>query len=276
MITQIKNIKVWIINHQYIFIKYVIIFLKSLVILLLGLVCAKFIKKIVVKFISFRNFDKTINEFLSIIIYYSINIIILITVLNQIGIETTSIITLLGASGLAIGLALQSSLSNFAAGIILIFFRPLQVGEFVIINNHKGIVEHIQFFFTTLRNSSNHMIAIPNSIIINNNIINVTRFSNRRIQIIIGVAYNADIKLVKSIFKKVIMSDSRIQHDKEILIRLDEIASSSLNFVIRVWTTNQDAKNVYWDLIENFKNQLDINNIAIPYKQVDVHLHQKI
>lgn len=268
----IYKIKTCLTNNQIILIKYLKNIFISSIILFSGIIISKKIDQIFKKIISLQNFDKTIKNFLSTIIKYLIIIFTIIISLENLGIRTTSIVTILGAAGLAIGLSLQNSLSNFSAGVLLIISRPFLIGEKVIIGSIKGIVEKIQFFSTSLCTKDNYVVIIPNNKIINNNIINISRKPNRRIKIIISVSYDSDIDKVKKILFNVIKLDNRIHLDKDISIHLNELASSSLDFIIYVWTSNKNSKKVYWDLIENFKKKLDHNNIKIPFQQIDINL----
>ncbi|WP_340609440.1 small-conductance mechanosensitive channel MscS [Xenorhabdus bharatensis] len=265
----------WLVNNQEILIQYAMNIVFAILILVVGLSIAKLACKAVKRVMSLRGVDTTISDFLSAIIRYAIIAFTIIAVLGRLGIQTASVIAVIGAAGLAVGLALQGSLSNFAAGVLLVVFRPLRVGEYVIIGSVEGTVVQVQIFSTTLRTADDRIIVIPNGKIITNNIINTSREPNRRTQIMVGVAYDADIDEVKKVLGDVIKADNRIQHDKGVTIRLHEMAPSSLNFIVRVWTTNGDAWSVYWDLMENFKRALDKHKIGIPFPQMDVYLHQQ-
>ncbi|MCC8378932.1 MULTISPECIES: small-conductance mechanosensitive channel MscS [Xenorhabdus] len=265
----------WLVNNQEILIQYAMNIVFAILILIVGLSIAKLACKAVKRVMSLRGVDTTISDFLSAIIRYAIIAFTIIAVLGRLGIQTASVIAVIGAAGLAVGLALQGSLSNFAAGVLLVIFRPLRVGEYVIIGSVEGTVVQVQIFSTTLRTADDRIIVIPNGKIITNNIINTSREPNRRTQIMVGVAYDADIDEVKKVLGDVIQADNRIQHNKGVTIRLHEMAPSSLNFIVRVWTTNGDAWSVYWDLMENFKRALDKHKIGIPFPQMDVYLHQQ-
>ncbi|TDB62133.1 small-conductance mechanosensitive channel MscS [Photorhabdus khanii] len=264
----------WFINHQDLIIQYLVNMVAAVLILVLGLMAAKLISKGVKRVMSLRGIDITVSDFLAAIVRYSVIAFTVIAVLGKLGVQTASVIAVIGAAGLAVGLALQGSLSNFAAGVLLVAFRPIRAGEYVILGAVEGTVVQVQIFSTTLRTADDKIIVIPNGKIIADNVINTSREPNRRTQIMVGVAYNADIDEVKKVLGNVIAADSRIQHDSGVTIRLHEMAPSSLNFVVRVWTTNGDAWDVYWDLMENFKRTLDKHNIGIPYPQMDVYLHQ--
>lgn len=159
-------------------------------------------------------------------------------------------------------------------GVLLVIFRPLRVGEYVDLGGVAGTVDQVQIFSTSLRTADNKTIVVPNGKIIAGNIINYSREPNRRVDIVVGVAYNADIDVVKKVLGDVIAADKRIMHAKGVTVRLNEMAPSSLNFVTRSWTTNAEYWNVYFDLMENFKRALDANNIGIPFPQMDVHLYR--
>ncbi|WP_146742538.1 mechanosensitive ion channel domain-containing protein, partial [Lonsdalea quercina] len=158
--------------------------------------------------------------------------------------------------------------------VLIVMFRPFRTGESVDLGGVSGTVAQVQIFSSTLLTPDGRIIVVPNGKIISGNIINSSREPNRRTEIIVGVAYDADIDVVKNVLGEIIKADPRIHKDKEIVIRLNEMAASSLNFVVRVWTSNADATEVYWDLLENFKRALDEHQIGIPYPQMDVHLHQ--
>ncbi|KER03179.1 small-conductance mechanosensitive channel MscS [Photorhabdus temperata] len=264
----------WFINHQDLIIQYLVNMVAAVLILVLGLMAAKLISKGVKRVMSLRDIDVTVSDFLAAIVRYSVIAFTIIAVLGKLGVQTASVIAVIGAAGLAVGLALQGSLSNFAAGVLLVAFRPIRAGEYVILGAVEGTVVQVQIFSTTLRTADDKIIVIPNGKIIADNVINTSREPNRRTQIMVGVAYNADIDEVKKVLGDIIAADSRIQHDSGVTIRLHEMAPSSLNFIVRVWTTNGDAWDVYWDLMENFKRTLDKHNIGIPYPQMDVYLHQ--
>ncbi|OTA21785.1 mechanosensitive ion channel protein MscS [Xenorhabdus beddingii] len=265
----------WFASNQDLLIQYAVNMVSAILILIVGLFIAKMVSKAVKRIMSLRGIDTTISDFLSAIVRYAVIAFTIIAVLGKLGIQTASVIAVIGAAGLAVGLALQGSLSNFAAGVLLVLFRPLRTGEYVIIGAVEGTVVQVQIFSTTLRTADDRIVVIPNGKIIADNIINTSREPNRRTQIVVGVAYNADIDEVKKVLGDVIQADQRIQHEKGVTIRLHEMAPSSLNFIVRVWTTNGDAWSVYWDLMENFKRTLDKHNIGIPFPQMDIYLHQQ-
>lgn len=264
----------WLVAHQNLFLQYAVNIVAALVILIVGLVIARIVSGTINKLMISRSIDSTVADFLSALVRYGIIAFTLIAVLSRVGVQTASVIAVLGAAGLAVGLALQGSLANFAAGVLLVIFRPFRTGEWVDLGGVSGSVTQVQIFSTTLRTSDGKIIVVPNGKIIAGNIINSSREPDRRTEIIVGVAYDADIDVVKKLLGDIVAADGRIQHDKGVTIRLNEMAASSLNFVVWVWTTNGNAQAVYWDLLESFKRALDEHRIGIPYPQMDVHLHQ--
>ncbi|MEH0832153.1 small-conductance mechanosensitive channel MscS [Pectobacterium cacticida] len=263
----------WLVAHQNLFLQYAVNIVAAVVILIVGLVIARIVSGTLNKLMISRAIDSTVADFLSALVRYGIIAFTLIAVLSRIGVQTASVIAVLGAAGLAVGLALQGSLANFAAGVLLVIFRPFRTGEWVDLGGVSGSVTQVQIFSTTLRTADGKIIVVPNGKIIAGNIINSSREPDRRTEIIVGVAYDADIDVVKKLLGDIVAADARILHDKGVTIRLNEMAASSLNFVVWVWTTNGNAQAVYWDLLENFKRVLDEHRIGIPYPQMDVHLH---
>lgn len=264
----------WVVNNEALLIQYAVNVVAAIIILLIGLLVARVVSNGISRVMVARGIDTTVADFLAALVRYGIIAFTLIAVLSRVGVQTASVIAVLGAAGLAVGLALQGSLSNFAAGVLLVMFRPFRTGESVDLGGVAGVVTQVQIFSTTLRTGDGKVIVVPNGKIIAGNIINSSREPDRRVELIVGVAYDADIDQVKNLLGDIVAADTRIQHDKGVTIRLNEMAASSLNFVVWVWTTNGNAQAVYWDLLENTKRALDAHNIGIPYPQMDVHLHQ--
>ncbi|SLM64701.1 MULTISPECIES: small-conductance mechanosensitive channel MscS [Dickeya] len=263
----------WLVDNQHVLLQYAVNMIASLMILFAGMVAARVVGNTLNRLMTGRGIDATVADFLSALVRYGVIAFTLIAALSRVGVQTASIIAVLGAAGLAVGLALQGSLSNFAAGVLLVVFRPFRIGEFVDLGGISGTVIQIQIFSTTLRTADGKIIVVPNGKIIAGNIINSSREPDRRTEIVVSVAYDADIDMVKKVLGDIVAADKRIQHEKDVTIRLNEMGASSLNFIVRVWTTNGDAMAVYWDLLENFKRVLDQHRIGIPYPQMDVHLH---
>ena len=264
----------WLVKNQDLLIQYAVNIVAAIVIFIVGSIIAKIVSGTITRVMKARGVDLTVAHFLSALVRYGILAFTIIAALGRIGVQTASVIAVIGAAGLAVGLALQGSLSNFAAGVLLVLFRPFRTGEFVDLGGVSGTVKDVQIFSTTMLTSDNKTIVVPNGKIIAGNIINYPREPNRRVDITVGVAYDADIDLVKKVLGDIVAADKRIMHDQGVTIRLNEMAASSLNFVVRAWTTNANYWPVYFDLMENFKRGLDANKIGIPFPQMDVHLYQ--
>ncbi|MEN8106811.1 MAG: mechanosensitive ion channel domain-containing protein [Pseudomonadota bacterium] len=216
--------------------------------------------------------DPIIIGFVGSITYIALLAFVIIAALGQLGIQTTSFIAILGAAGLAIGLALQGSLANFAAGFLMIIFRPFKVGDFIEGAGVSGVVEAIQIFTTTLKTPDNKSIIIPNAKLSGDNIINYSAQATRRVEMTVGVAYDADLSKVRDVLKDIISKESRVHSDPEPLIAVAELADNSVNFVVRVWTDTGDYWGVKFDMTETIKNRFDEAGIGIPFPQRDVHI----
>ncbi|KAB8305523.1 MULTISPECIES: small-conductance mechanosensitive channel MscS [Rahnella] len=273
VVGSINNAGNWLVRNQALLLHYAVNIVAAIFILIVGLIIARVVSGGVSRVLKVRGIDITVSDFLSAMVRYAIIAFTLIAVLGRIGVQTTSVIAVIGAAGLAVGLALQGSLSNFAAGVLLVIFRPFRAGEYVDLGGVAGTVTHVQIFSTTLRTPDNKIIVVPNGKIIAGNIINNSREPTSRIDMTIGVGYDSDIDLVKSILTEIITADQRVLQDKGVTVRLNEMAASTLNFIVYAWTSNGDAQNVKWDLLESFKRALDKNNINIAYPQMDVHLY---
>ncbi|HSR62760.1 MAG TPA: mechanosensitive ion channel domain-containing protein [Gammaproteobacteria bacterium] len=246
----------------------------ALAIFFIGWWVARIIRKMIVGVMKKKNIDAMLVSFTSNIAYIALFTFVLIAALGELGIQTTSLIVVLSAAGLAIGLSLQGSLSNFASGIMIIFFRPFKVGDYVETAGTAGMIEGIQIFFTQLRTPDNKSITIPNSSITSGNIINYSAKDKRRVDLVFGVSYNDNIKTVKEILEEMLKEDGRILAEPAPTIAVSALADSSVNFICRPWVKTDDYWPVYWDLVEKVKLRFDQEGINIPYPQRDVHLHQ--
>lgn len=244
----------------------------AILIFLLGRFIAAFVSKQLRKILTLKDVEPTIIKFTSSFARYTIMGFTLVAVLGQLGVQTTSIVAIIGAAGLAIGLALQGSLSNFAAGVLLILFRPFKVGELVIISSIQGTVDSIQIFSTTIVTPTGETVTIPNNQVLSTNIINYTRQPNRRIDLTIGVDYSADIKDVYHILQNSVDKTPNILTDLGVTIRFNELAASSINFIVLVWTTNENYGAVRTVLLENIKMDLDSHNINIPFPTMELNI----
>ncbi|WHQ76119.1 small-conductance mechanosensitive channel MscS [Pantoea sp. Lij88] len=271
----LNNAGNWLVRNQALIISYAVNIVAAIAIMIIGMLIARIISNAVNRLLLARHIDATVADFLSALVRYGVIAFTIIAALGRIGVQTASVIAVLGAAGLAVGLALQGSLSNLAAGVLLVTFRPFRTGEFVDLGGVMGTVLHVQIFSTTLRTGDGKIVVVPNGKIISGNIVNFSREPVRRNEFIIGVAYEADVDEVIALLQQVVEADSRVLKEKGIQIGLNELAASSMNFVVRCWSNSGDLQDVYWDLLKNFKRALDSKGIGIPYPQMDVHLHQK-
>lgn len=219
--------------------------------------------------------DETLLKFLSNIIYYALMIVVILTALQQLGVNTTSFLAILGAAGLAIGLALKDSLSNFASGVMIILFRPFKIGDFISAGGVSGTVEEISIFNTILKTGDNQSLIVPNGSITSGTITNVNAKPTRRVDLLIGISYDDDIKKAKDILNNVVRSNEKVLVDEGITVAVAELADSSVNFVVRAWVNTPDYWDVKFALTENIKITFDQEGITIPYPQQDVHHYNK-
>ncbi|GAA6166384.1 mechanosensitive ion channel family protein [Sessilibacter corallicola] len=244
----------------------------ALVIFFVGKWLAKTISKFIEGSMAKKSVDVTLSNFITNIIYYLILAFVIIAALSQVGIQTASLIAVLGAAGLAVGLALQGSLSNFAAGVMIILFKPCKTGDFIEAGGAMGTISEIGIFATILLTPDNKTIIVPNSNITGGNITNFSTQEERRVDLVVGVGYGSDIKQVKEVLAELVAADSRILTDKETMIAVSELADSSVNFVLRPWVKASDYWGVYFDLTEAVKVRFDELGIEIPFPQMDVHV----
>ncbi|MEM6162310.1 small-conductance mechanosensitive channel MscS [Erwinia sp. P6884] len=263
----------WLVQHQALLLSYSVNIIAAIVILVVGMILSRIISGMLNKVLISRRLDATVAGFLSTLVRYGLIAFTLIAALGRVGVQTASVIAILGAAGLAIGLALKDSLANLAAGVLLVTFRPFRTGEFIDIGV-MGTVQHVQLFSTTLKTADGKTVVVPNGKVIAGNIVNFSREPVRRNEFIIGVSYDADVDQVLTLLREVVDAEPRVLQDMGVQIGLNEMGPSSLNFVVRCWSNAGELINVYWDLMKAFKRALDANKIGIPYPQMDVHLHQ--
>ncbi|MDZ7323387.1 small-conductance mechanosensitive channel MscS [Kosakonia sacchari] len=271
VVDSINNAGSWLVNNQALLLSYVVNIVAAIAIIIVGMIVARIVSNTVNRLMVARHIDATVADFLSALVRYGIIAFTLIAALGRVGVQTASVIAVLGAAGLAIGLALQGSLSNLAAGVLLVTFRPFRSGEYVDLGGVAGTVLQVQIFSTTMRTVDGRIVVIPNGKIIAGNIVNFSREPVRRNEFIIGVAYDSDIDEVKRILTEIIQADERIIKDREMTVRLNELGPSSINFVVRVWSKSSDLQNVYWDVLELIKRRFDEHGISFPYPQMDVN-----
>lgn len=253
----------------------VISIILALLIFIIGRFVAKRIVKVSKKLMKKSNMDDLLVNFLGSIMSGILLLFIIIASLNQLGVDTTSLIALVGAAGLAIGLALQNSLANFAAGVMMIIFKPFKVGDFVEAAGTSGIVENIQIFNTTFRSPDNKELIVPNGLIFGDTITNYSARATRRIDLVIGIAYDADIKQAKTIMEEIIAADERIVNEPAPTLGVLELGDNSVNLYLRPWVSTADYWGVHADVLESVKYRFDEAGIGIPFPQMDVHLHKE-
>jgi small conductance mechanosensitive channel len=244
----------------------------ALLIFFIGKWFAKMVANLLQAGLRKQKIDDTIVSFMGNIIYSVMLAFVIIAALAQVGIQTTSLIAMLGAAGLAVGLALQGSLSNFASGVLLVSFRPCKVGDYIEAAGIAGTVEDISIFSTVLVTPDNKVITVPNSTIMNGSIVNYSAKTQRRIDLVIGISYDADVRQAKQVLQEIVKRESRVLAEPETKVALHALADSSVNFIVRPWVKTEDYWNVYFDLMEAIKIELDNKGIGIPYPQVDLHI----
>lgn len=244
----------------------------ALVIFVVGRWVAKLISNLVKKAMVKANVDATLAGFTQNLCYIAMLAFVVIAALEKLGVKMTSFVVIVGAAGLAIGFALQGSLANFASGVMLILFKPFKAGDFVEAGGKAGTVEKIQIFNTILNSPDNVRIIIPNGQVTGGNIMNFTANGTRRIDLVVGVSYEDDLKKTQQVIEKVISSDERILKEPVYTIAVSELGDSSVNFVVRPWVNAADYWAVRFDITEKIKLALDKNGITIPYPQRDIHM----
>lgn len=246
----------------------------ALLIFIVGRIAAKITTSLVRRALARTDIEDTLERFLCNILYAVLMIVVVIATINQLGIQTTSLLAVLGAAGLAVGLALQGSLSNFAAGVLIIAFRPYKVGDFIEAGGVSGSVEEVQIFTTILKSPDNKIIIVPNSQVMAAEIVNYSARDTRRVDLVAGCGYDDDLDKVTRVLNEIVNSDERVLKDPAPTIAVSELADSSVNFVVRPWVNSGDYWGVYFDLTETIKKRFDQEGIAIPYPQRDVHVYQ--
>ncbi|MBF0478571.1 MAG: mechanosensitive ion channel [Candidatus Omnitrophica bacterium] len=255
--------------------KYGVNLVWALVIFLIGKILARVIARFLEKVMRRSNLDATLISFLKELVYFGILAFVIIAALNQLGVQTTSIVAIVGAAGLAIGLALQGSLSNFAAGVMIIILKPFRLGDAVQAGGVTGEVKEIKIFNTLIATADNQHVMVPNSKIINDNIVNLSAVPYRRIDMVFGISYNDNIKLAKDILMQVMLSNPNVLKDPAPMVAVSELAESSVNLVCRPWAKPSNYWAVLFDITERAKIELEKNGITLPYPQREIHIKNK-
>lgn len=252
-----------------------LIVLYAIIVLVIGLKIIKYLVKLIDKAFQKSAMDKTVRLFLESLVSMTLKVVLLITVAGMLGVKMTTFITLLGAMGLAIGLALQGSLSNFAGGVLILILKPFVVDDFIDGGGHAGTVSKITIFYTYLTTPDNKQIVIPNGILSNGSIINYSANNMRRVDLVFGVGYESSTSEVKAIIGKVIVAHDLIVDNPEPFVRMSAHGDSAVEFTVRVWCESANYWAVHFDLIEQVKAAFDEADISIPYPHIDVNINKE-
>lgn len=245
----------------------------SILIFLIGMWLSAKVTDVLARFMERRKVDLTLVKFLRNILYYILLTAVLVAAAGQLGINTASFLTIIGAASLAIGLALKDSLSNFSSGVMLILFRPFRVGDFIVVAGESGTVQEISVFHTVLHTGDNQKKIIPNGAISNSTITNITANPTRRIDLTVGIGYDDDIRKAKAILEKILAAEERILTEPPPVVAVSELAESSVNLVARPWVKTEDYWGVYFHLTETIKTTFDEEGISFPFPQRDIHMY---
>jgi len=240
-----------------------------------GRIIARVLQEGLHRALQSQQVDKILETFVCNLAYWLIMIFVIIAAVNQIGVQTTSLVAILGAAGLAVGLALQGSLSNFAAGVLIVVFRPYRVGDWVEAAGISGSVEQVQILTTILITGDNKQIIVPNSQIMNSVITNYSANDTRRVDMTIAVSYSDDLDKVRKTLQDLISNDSRILQEPKCMIAVSELADSSVNFVVRLWVKTENYSDVKFDMTEAVKKRFDMEGISFPFPQQDIHIYER-
>lgn len=246
----------------------------ALIIFYVGRLVVSFVVRGLRKFMRKQNIEKTLETFVCNLVRVALLVVVVIAAISQLGIETTSFIAIFGAAGLAVGLALQGSLSNFASGVLIVLFRPYKVGDFIEGAGVSGSVEHVHIMTTILKTGDNKQVIIPNSKIMGSIITNFSANTTRRVDMVVGVSYSDDLDKVRSIIQELVAADDRILEEPACTIAVSALADSSVNFVVRPWVNTPDYWPVMFGLTEAIKKRFDKEGISFPFPQQDVHLYK--
>jgi len=240
-----------------------------------GKVVAKMVLGLLGKVLKRSKMDDMLVNFILSISNAILLLVIIVAALDRLGVDTTSLIAIVGAAGLAIGLSLQDSLKNFAAGVMLLLFKPFKSGDFIEAAGVSGVVDEISIFTSTMHTADNRSVIVPNGAIYSGVIINYSAQDTRRVDMVFGIGYEADLRQAKQLLADIIAEDDRILKDPATVIAVSELADSSVNFIVRPWVNSADYWGVLWDTTEKVKLRFDEAGISIPFPQMDVHLHKQ-
>ncbi len=247
----------------------------AIVIFVVGRIVAKMLVKLFGSMLRRSKYDDMLVDFIQSIVGAVLLLFVIVASLDQLGVDTTSLVAILGAAGLAIGLSLQDSLKNFAAGVMLLVFRPFKAGDYVEAGGTAGVVKSISIFNSTFTSPDNKEIIVPNGKIYGDNIVNYSAKDTRRVDMVVGISYDSDLLKAKQILNELIAEDERILADPAPKVAVSELADSSVNFIVRPWVKTADFWDVKFAFTEKVKLRFDQEGIGIPFPQMDVHLYKE-
>ncbi|MDF7824257.1 mechanosensitive ion channel [Pontiellaceae bacterium B12227] len=248
--------------------------LAALLVLIIGMWIAKMLTGAVSKLMEKKGVDATLNKFCTSLVGFALKAFVFIAALEKLDVKTASFVAIIGAAGLAIGLALQGSLANFAAGVLMLIFKPFKVGDVIDAGGSVGSVLEIGIFTTIMKSPDNKKMIVPNSVVTGGTITNINTFGTRRVDLVAGIGYSDDIGKARDVLNGIIAADDRVLQDPAPTVAVVELADSSVNFVVRPWTKAEDYWGVYFDMTEAIKTRFDEEGISIPFPQRDVHIYE--
>ena len=248
----------------------------ALIFFFLGRIAIKWIRKLTRKMLERSNVDKGVETFVDSLLKFMLYGILLFTIATKFGFDTASVAALIASAGVAVGLAVQGSLSNFAGGILILLLKPFVVGDYIIEDNHgdEGTVKEIQLFYTKLLTFDNRTVVIPNGMLTNNSLTNVTHMDERKLELKVSISYESDLLKAKAVLADLIRKESRIMQDKEHRIFVDELGDDGVILGMRCWVSTEDYWNVRWDMLAGIKLTVDRESIVIPYRQMNVRIQE--
>ncbi|GAA3514977.1 mechanosensitive ion channel family protein [Aquimarina addita] len=249
--------------------------ISAILILVIGLWFIGFFSRMLRKFFKQKDYDETLEKFLYDLINMGLKVLLVILVITQLGVQSSSLVAILGAAGLAVGLALQGSLANFAGGVLILFFKPFKIGDFIAAQGIEGTVKEISIFTTKVNTFGNQLAIIPNGKLSNDNIVNYSSEDKRRDKIDIGIAYESNIKTAKEILLALINEDKRVIQEPVPMVVVSELGDSAVTLSLRFWALNEDFWDIHFNVIEEAKRRLEDAGISIPFPQTDIHIFQK-
>ena len=275
-VKEVSQFTTYLQNHIPDFISFGIKVVFALVFFFIGRIVIRWIRKLVRKSMQRSSADKGVEQFVDSLLKFSLYFLLLFMIGTKFGIDASSVAALIASGGVAIGLAMQGSLSNFAGGVLILLLKPFEVGDYIIedTNKNEGTVKEIQIFYTKLTTIDNKTIVIPNGILTNNSLTNATAKDERRLDLKVDISYDADLKKAKAMIMDVLNNDPAVLREDEIVVFVDELGESSVGLGARAWTKSADFWQAKWRILENIKEKMDENQIEIPYRQLTVHMNK--